>query len=88
MAPLEWHSDSLVQDCGISIVSAMEIPQSCIKPSDDRYLNATELSIKMITTCVRGNLGQDAHAKNPDVYFNNQWMKLSETDLWPCSSNS
>ena len=27
------HADGLVQDCGISIAKAMEIPQCCIKPS-------------------------------------------------------
>ena len=27
-------NDGLVQDCGISIASAMEIPQPCTKPTD------------------------------------------------------
>ena len=31
--------DGLVQDCGISIANAMEIPQSCTEPSTDPDIN-------------------------------------------------
>ena len=34
------HMDSLVQDCGHSSALAMELPQSCSKPSDNNYLKA------------------------------------------------
>ena len=30
---IESHTDGLVQDCGNSIANAMELPQSCTKPS-------------------------------------------------------
>ena len=30
-----------------------------------------------------GNMGQDAHPKNPGSYLNNQWMKLFEINSWP-----
>ena len=39
----EVHIDDLMQDCSISIVTALEILQSCIKPSicvfRPRYIN-------------------------------------------------
>ena len=35
--PIKWiyanHIDGLVQDCGNSIANALELPQSCAKPS-------------------------------------------------------
>ena len=32
---LIWHIDGLVQDCSISIANALELLQSCAKPSYD-----------------------------------------------------